>query len=451
MKNAARKNAPQGAKKEQVVLTLASSPSRAAGEAVNGHKHYAAGGNASPLASAIATVEIPAVFSPLFQPARYKIFHGGRAGAKSWNFGRALLLGAARHPSRILCAREFQTSIKDSVMALLKDQIYQLKLKDFFRFGQTYIESKCGSEFLFKGLKMNVNEIKSLEGVDICWVEEAQRVSEASWVYLVPTIRKAGSEIWVSFNPDSADDPTWKRFVASPPPDAIVQKVGWRDNPWFNDTLDSERRYCLQTDPDAYDWIWEGNCRSISDAVVFKGKFSIEAFETPNDAEFILGADWGFGSDPTTLVRGFIKEKSLFIDYESYAFGLDLNKIAATWRAAVPACDKRAIFADNSQPQTIAHVRDFGFRISGADKWSGSVIDGINFMRSFERIVIHERCYYTGTEFRLYSYKTDKLSGDVLPELVDKHNHCIDAIRYALQRHVRCKSIDIWKRLGRKS
>lgn len=447
MKTVPAKNDPCAAQSAQGDLSPGSGALIAAGGRVNSRKQHVAVSGAVPL-GCLARAEIPRAFDFLFQPARYKVGYGGRAGAKSWNFGRALLLGAARNPLRILCAREFQTSIKDSVMALLKDQIHSLKLKPFFNFGQTYIESKCGSEFLFKGLRMNVGEIKSLEGVDVCWVEEAQRVSEASWVYLVPTIRKPGSEIWISFNPDSADDPTYKRFVAAPPPDALVRKVGWRDNPWFNATLDAERRYALETDPDAYDWIWEGNCRSISDACIFKGKFVIEAFETPADADFQLGADWGFGSDPTTLVRCFIQGRTLFVDYESYAFGLDLDKIAATWRAAVPGCEQWLIRADNSQPQTIAHVRNFGMRIEGAEKWAGSVEDGITFLRGFEKIVVHERCYYTGTEMRLYQYKTDKLTGVVQPVILDKHNHCIDALRYALQKHIKCKDIGIWEKLG---
>jgi Phage terminase large subunit len=245
-----------------------------------------------------------------------------------------------------------------------------------------------------------------------------------------------------------AEDATYQRFVVNTPPDTLLINVNWRDNPWFSETLNKERLYCLQTDPDAYDWIWEGQPRKMSDAVIFRGKFAIQEFETPTDAVFLLGADWGFGADPTVLVRCFVQDRRLFVDYESYAFGLDLDKIAATWRGAVPDLDKWQILADNSQPQTIAHVRNFGLRIQGADKWGGSVEDGINFMRGFEEIVVHPRCYYTGTEFRLYSYKTNKITGDVLPVILDKNNHCMDAIRYALQRLIRCAGIYTWERLG---
>jgi phage terminase large subunit len=375
-------------------------------------------------------VEFPALFRGLFDPHRYKILYGGRGGMKSWGVGRALSILGAQQPRRILCAREYQTSIKDSVIALLKDQIRQLDLKSRYKFGATYIEGKNGTEFLFKGLRINPDEIKSLEGVDICWVEEAQRVSEDSWTYLIPTIRKQGSEIWGTFNPMDAEDATYQRFVLNTPPNTLLIKVNWYDNPWFPETLDQERQYCLQTDPDAYAWIWEGNPRKISDAVVFRGKFSIEAFETPSDAYLFFGADWGFGPDPTTLVRSFIKDRCLYIDYEAYALGLELNAIAGVFDA-VPGARDWPIEADSSQPQTIKHVSTFGFKVRGAKKWAGSVEDGIAYLRSFDRIVVHERCYYTGQEMRLYSYKTDRVSGTVLPQLVDKHNHCIDALRYA--------------------
>jgi len=384
-------------------------------------------------------IDLAAAFRGLFDPWRYKILYGGRGGAKSWGVGRALVILGAQRPLRILCAREFQTSIKDSVIALLKDQIRRLGLKNRYTFGTTYIEGKNGTDFIFKGLRINPDEIKSLEGVDICWVEEAQRVSEASWTYLIPTIRKEGSEIWATLNPVDDDDATYARFILNTPPNTLLINVNWRDNPWFPKTLDDERLYCLSADPDAYEWIWEGKPRKISDAVIFKGKFSIETFEAPKDARFMLGADWGFGPDPTVLIRCFEQGKSLYVDHESYALGLDLNQIAQTWRAAVPGCDKWPIEADSSQPQTINHVKDFGFRIGPAKKWPGSVEDGIAFLRKYERIVVHERCYYTGQEMRLYSYKTDRITQEVLPVILDKNNHCMDALRYAVGRKIRRK------------
>lgn len=397
---------------------------------------------------AIRRVECPEAFRPLFAPARYKVFHGGRGGAKSWAFSRTLLILGYRQKLRILCAREHQTTIADSVKTLLDDQIRGLGLSKFYRSTDSKIKGRNGTEFKFTGLRINPDDMRSFEGSDICWIEEAHRVSAHSWAILDPTIRKPGSEVWISFNPDSDKDPMYSIFVTDPPPDAVVVKVGFRDNPWFPDVLENQRRYMLETDPDAYDWIWEGNCRKISNAVIFRGKFAIEEFETPADARFYFGADWGFGPDPTVLIRCFVQGKTLFVDQECYAFGLDLDRIAATWRAAVPECDKWPIYADDSQPQTINHVQSFGFRMEKAKRYQGSVEDGIAFLRSFERIIVHPRCYHTGEEMRLYSYKTDRISGDVLPVVLDRHNHCIDSIRYALYRLIRCQSIATWEKLG---
>ena len=410
---------------------------------LNRGKEFLPGGTLAPgsqnaLAEPLAQIPVAAAFRGLFSPYRYKIFYGGRGGAKSTTFADVLGVFGAQNPMRILCAREFQTSIKDSVIALLKARITKHRLKHFYKFGQTYIEGKNGTEFIFKGLRLNPDDIKGLEGIDIAWIEEAQRVSEASWTYLIPTIRKEGSEIWASFNPELADDPTYKRFVTNTPPNTLLVKVNWNDNPWFPGTLNDERLYLQSVDLDAYDWIWEGNPRTMSEAVIFKGKFTVERFETPKDAKRMQGADWGL-SDPTVLVSCFEMDGCLFVDHECYARNLDLDRIAPTWRGAVPDCDKWPIEADSAQPQTINHVRGFGFRIGPAKKWNGSVEDGIRFLRKYKKIIVHERCYYTAQEMRLYSYKTDRLTGEVLPIIVDKHNHCIDALRYAVGKRIRKK------------
>lgn len=380
----------------------------------------------------LATINLPVAFRELLSPARYKIWYGGRAGVKSWSFAQALLLIGMRRTSRMLCAREYQASLADSVKSLLDDLIARLKLRPFYKSRKTYIEGRNGTEFKFSGLRVNPTELKSFEGADYCWVEEGQRVSAYSWDILIPTIRKPDSEIWCSFNPDLATDPTYKRFVLQTPPSSIVRKVGYRDNPWFSSVLEMERLHMLETDPEAYRWIWEGECRTVSEACVFRGKYTIMAFETPKDAKFRYGLDWGFGPDPTAGTRSFVKDGCLFIDYEAYARECALNDLPEVLIRSLPGVKRARLWADNSQPQSIKHLNTFSFNCRGAKKWPGSVEDGLGYLKSFKHIYVHERCYYTGQEMALYSYKTDKLTGQVImpPALVDRHNHCIDSLRY---------------------
>ena len=217
----------------------------------------------------IANAEFPQKLSILFDKARYKILFGGRGGAKSWGVSRALLILGCKSTLRILCAREFQTSIKDSVHKLLSDQIYALGLESFYEITQNSIRGKNGSEFSFIGLKNNIANVKSYEGVDICWVEESQNTSRTSWNVLIPTIRKQDSEIWVTFNPELESDETYQRFVVSPPDGALVQKINWSDNPWFPETLNLERLALKNRDPEAYNTVWEGMCRVTVDGAIF--------------------------------------------------------------------------------------------------------------------------------------------------------------------------------------
>jgi phage terminase large subunit len=392
--------------------------------------------------------EIPKPFECLRQPARTKVFYGGRGGAKSWSIARHLVIDAAKRRLRVLCAREFQSSIADSVHRLLTDQIWALGLQRRYNITQTSITSKCGSQFLFKGLRKSIQEIKSTEGIDICWVEEAQSVTADSWDILIPTIRKEGSEIWISFNPGEEADPTYQRFVVKPPPGAVVRKIGFADNPWFPETLNKERLYLRSIDLDAYDHIWGGNPKTITDAVIFGKRSAVEAFETPADARFFFGADWGFANDPTTLIRSFIKDECLFIDQEVFGYGTEIDELPALFDK-IPGSRDWPIKADASRPETISYMRRQGFSIGPADKWDGCVEDGITHLKGFKRIVIHERCKRTNEERRLYRYKVDAKTGDVLPVIVDRFNHSWDAIRYSLDGYIQRRGgAGVWARLA---
>lgn len=388
-------------------------------------------------------INIPECFQELFAPARYKSYRGGRGGAKSYAFADALLLKASQQPLRILCARELQSSIRESVHHLLETRIQALGLSELFDVQKATILGINGSEFIFKGIRFNVDEIKSMEGIDICWIEEAQNVSDASWKVLIPTIRKEGSEIWLSWNTGTEDDATYQKFVTAPPPDCVSRLVNFYDNPYFPEVLRKEMEWCKQVDYTAYLNIWEGHPKKISDAIIFKDKFIIEDFETIGSAKFRFGADWGFAEDPTVLVRFYIHDKELWIDQESYGFGIEIDSIPDLFDL-VEGSRNHKIIADSARPETISYVRRQRFNIVACKKQQagtkeGFVQDGVAFMKQFRKIHIHTRCKHVADEFKNYSYKVDDKILDengqpkILPIIIDKFNHSIDSIRYGLE------------------
>jgi phage terminase large subunit len=380
--------------------------------------------------------QLPAWSEPLFEKHRYKSLWGGRGAAKSWTVATTLLIKALESPLRVLCARELQNSIKDSVHRLLSDRIAALDMP--FVVTQNEIRQGNGSLFLFEGIKHNVTKIKSMEGIDIVWIEEAQSVSEDSWQILVPTIRKPGSEIWLTWNTHDETDPTYQRFVVSPPPDCMALRVNWDQNPWITPELVQEKDYLYRVDPDAAAHVWGGEPRKMTDAQVLRGRYVVEPFEPPASPDKAgwggpyLGVDFGFAVDPTVMVRLWVKDRTLYIEHEAYAVGCDIEDTPKLFDS-IPDARKHMARADSARPETISHLQRNGYpRVIAADKWPGSVEDGVEHLRSYERIVIHPRCIHAAEEARLWSYKTDRLTGDVKPELLDKHDHVWDAVRYAL-------------------
>lgn len=377
-------------------------------------------------------IQIDSAFDPVMEPARYKIYYGGRGSAKSWTFAALLIARAYSQKTRILCTREYQNSIEDSVYKLLSDTILRFGLTGYFKETRASIIGLNGSEFLFEGLHQNTNSIRSLEGIDICWVEEANIVADESWQILIPTIRKDRSEIWASFNPESVDDPVYKRFVLNPPDNAIVRKVTWRDNPWFPEVLKLEMAHDAKVDADLYAHIWEGEPRKISASQIFHGKWIIDDFATPDAVDFMCGADWGFANDPTAIVRCFVKDNTLFVDRESGGVGVEIDETGKLLDQVLPS-KTWPCRGDSSRPETISFMNRQGYRIIPTEKGKGSVEDGIAYIRSFEKIIVHPRCKRTAEEMKLYSYKIDRMTGDVLPIPVDAWNHYCDALRYALE------------------
>jgi phage terminase large subunit len=397
-------------------------------------------------------IQFPKYAKRIFRKFRYKVLYGGRGGARSWTFARAALLRCAKEETRVLCTREYQSSLKDSVHQLLRDQIKFMDLPGFIVTNRE-IRHVNGSLILFHGLHHNITKIKSLEAIDICWVEEAERVSKESWRTLIPTIRKPGSEIWVSFNPDEENDATWQRFIVNRPKDSWVLKVNADDNPWFPAELKEERAYDYKIDPEAAGHVWGGELRTISDAQIIRGKWKSETFEVPHivnvddEKEYLWdgpyqGLDFGFGSDPTAGVRCWIEAHEdgpiLRVEAESYHHKLDIDDTPDTVARDIPGFELSTIRADSARPDSISYCRRHGLgRIKGAKKGPGSVEDGIAYLRSFQWIVFHPSCVHGIAEAKFYKYKVDERSGDVLTTIVDKHNHIIDALRYALEPMVK--------------
>jgi len=384
-------------------------------------------------------VQIPKAFKPLFKPERWKIYYGGRGGGKSWSFANALLVLGVKKRMRILCTREIQGSMKQSVHKLLHQCIERMSLDNFYRVTRDGIYGANGTEFIFLGLKHDPNQIKSLEGIDICWVEEAQKITHESWSILTPTIRKQGSEIWVSFNPILDTDPTYQQFIVNNNRDnALVVKVNFYDNPYFSDELRNELEYMKQNDYDEYLHIWEGECRTSTDAQIFRHKYTVMDFTPPSNAVFYYGLDWGFSQDPTAVLRCFIFDNCLYIDHEAGGKQIELDN---TYKLIdeIPLSKQHIIRADSARPESISFVKRQGYKMESVHKWSGSVEDGIEFIRSFRMVYIHTRCLNTAEEFVKYSYKVDRLTEDILPQIVDSNNHYIDALRYALQPMIKRK------------
>ena len=387
-------------------------------------------------------IATPRVYAPLLAPARYKGVWGGRGSGKSHFFAEMLVEKALLEPGmRFVCIREIQKSLSQSVKRLIEDKIEALGVGSRFDVLEREIRTPGTGLIVFQGMQNHTaDSIKSLEGFSGVWCEEAQTLSTHSLRLLRPTIRQPNSELWFSWNPDSPDDPV-EQLLRGPNsiPDAVIVQANWRDNPWFPQVLEDERRIDQARNQDEYEHVWEGGYVTISEAVIFHNRVSVERFETPEDARFFHGADWGFSQDPTVLVRCFVKDDILYVDREAFGYGVELDDTPSLFDS-IPTSRKWPIKADCARPETISHIRRKGFpNIGPAEKWKGSVEDGVACLKSFKRIVVHEECRHTAKEFRMYSYKVDRVTGDILPIIADKWNHAIDALRYALDGYIRGK------------
>lgn len=376
-------------------------------------------------------LKVANVYKPLWKNAKRRNYiYGGRGSGKSHNVAEYCLFRAYQSKIKVLCTRELQNSIADSVYSLLKNKITDMKLDFFFTVYKDRIVGNNGSEFIFKGIHNNVSEIKSMENISIAWLEESQSLSRESIDVIVPTIRAPGSILIFTFNPYKDNDPIYVEMKNATEDDLVI-KANYSDNPWFPEELRLEMERDKKNDYQKYLWVWEGECLGLSDAQIFRGKYVVENFETPKNADFHFGADWGFANDPTTLVRSFIVGNDLYIDMCAGKVGCDLEDTPSLFNE-VQGSSIYPIYADSARPETISFMRSKHYNVIAAEKWNGSVEDGIQYLRSFSCIHIHERCKAVAEEFDLYQYKVDKQTGEVLRIPVDKFNHYIDAIRYSL-------------------
>jgi phage terminase large subunit len=378
-------------------------------------------------------IRVPEVFLPLEGQHRYIGAHGGRGSGKSHYFGERWLRENVAEKLDCVCLRETLKSLEFSVKKLLEHKISDYNAGAYFEIQDRRILSKQGGVTIFEGMQNHTaDSIKSLEGFDRAWFEEAQSASDKSLTLLRPTIRKPGSQLWFGWNPAHPTDPIDALLRGTElPPGAAVVEVNYMGNPWLPDELRQEMEYDRRRDPDKYAHVWLGKYQQSSEARVFKN-WRVEEFET--DPAWILrqGADWGFSVDPSVLVQCAIVGRTLYVTHEAYRVGCEIDFMPELF-LTVPDAERWPTTADSARPETISYMQRHGFpKMLPALKGARSVEEGIEFLRSFD-IVVHPRCKHTIEELTQYRYEIDPLTSAVLPKLRDRDNHVIDSLRYACE------------------
>jgi phage terminase large subunit len=377
-------------------------------------------------------LSVPHWIEPLLKTdARYLGIWGGRGGGKSWAVRDLLIAEHVRNPHlSTVCLREVQRSLDQSSKRLLEQKIRDCQLEDYFDIKSNQIRSRKGSGIIiFQGLSDHTaTSIKSFEGFDYWWPDEAQVISKRSWDILRPTVRKEGAKIIATWNPVNETDPVDVLFRGpNRLEDSLVIHANYYDNPWFPKSLLSEVRFDQQHDPEKYDHVWLGGYVKFSEARVFKN-WIIKEFEAPKNAVLLFGVDWGFSPDPTVLLRGYVEGRELYIEHEAYQVECEIEDTKHLF-LTVPQSELWMLNCASDRPERVKSIQRAGFKAKAIPREQHSIQEGVDFLRGF-RINVHPRCTRTIAEMRLYSRKVDKLSGKVLPEIEDKHNHCIDAMRH---------------------
>ena len=403
-----------------------------------------------------ARIEVPPKLRRVFTgAARYRAAYGGRGSGKTRTFAlmsavHGYRCGMSGQEGVILCAREHLNSLDESSMEEVKAAIRAVPwLAAYYEIGDRFIRSTDGRiRYAFAGLRVNLASVKSKSKLLLAWVDEAETVSESAWRTLLPTVREDDSEVWVTWNPESSESATHKRFRDTPPDGIKIAEMNWSDNPWFPAVLEQERTQDMVRRADTYQHIWEGGFLSITEAQVFKGRYDVAEFEPGDgwDGPY-FGIDFGFAQDPTTAVEVWLHNGRVHIRREAGKVGLELDDTAPFLIDRLPGIERHTSRADSARPESISYLARHGLpRITGVKKGAGSVEDGVSWIKS-AGMTIHPDCPMAAREARLYSHKVDRLSGDILPAIVDDHNHFIDSIRYALQPLIRARSAPRLRRL----
>lgn len=392
-------------------------------------------------------VSLPYKLKPLYEPRRYKVMHGGRGGGKSHSVAQVLLEKGAREPLRILCAREVQKSMRDSVHRLLKDYIVKMGLESFYEVLDTEIRGKNGTLIVFSGLQSHtVDSIKSFEGVDIVWVEEAHGVSKKSWDVLIPTIRKDGSEIWLTLNPDMDTDETYTRFIATPSDDTWVVEINWRDNPWFPAVLNLERLKAKRTmSKEDYEHIWEGKARTVAEGAIYRHEIlhlvaSERIRPVPYDPLLPVHTVWDLGwNDSMTIglvqkthmdvrIIGYIEDSHRTLDW----YVAELEKLPYRWGVDyIPHDGRTKNFQTGKSTEEL--LRGMGRNPTVLSAMN--VEEGIKAVRMMFPLCYFDKDRTTRLVECLKRYKRaiHQQTGEPLGPLHDEYSHGADMFRYVAQ------------------
>lgn len=363
---------------------------------------------------------------------RYKVFYGGRAGGKSTAFAQSLLIIGTQKKVNVLCTREIQNSIRDSVHSLLRNIVEkEPALASFYEITDSYIYGINGTRFFFKGLLRNIESVKSIEGINYCWVEEAQSVSKTSLEVLIPTIREKESEIWFSFNPQNRKEAVYDKFIVNKEPRSLVKKVNYYNNPFNSKTILDEANISKKKNIENYNWIWMGEPRILTEQSIITN-WTIQS--VPEPEEYSIGMDFGFSRSPTAIVKVSKKGNQIFIHKEIGDLGIELKDFG---KYINKVCEERdLIYADSAEQLAIAELCRQGFKVKAVKKWSGSVREGIRFLQDHQ-IVVDSSCKKTIMELESYKFKVNSQTGEIRDEPIDDNNHYIDALRYALSNFIK--------------